>query len=316
MHVTSLAILELVLSGSGSIGGSWAIMSVILGWATWASAALAGVLKETSRRLERANSALERQSSELERKVAARTAELQESQTRLIHQEKMAAFGLVAAGIAHEIGNPLAAISSIMQMLARRGPEPYTAEKLELVERQVQRIQRTLRDLLGFSRPSRKEPARFTVSDVMEDVQSIARYDQRTGRRGIQIELAPELPPMTLVRDHVTQILLNLLLNAIDSTTSDGEIRLTAKYDGRMIRFEIDDDGNGVETADRERLFQPFYSTKPNGTGLGLFVSRQLAQELGGSLVFEPRPPTGSRFVLKLPACVSPPVNLLESALA
>src|SRR5207248_4952964 len=134
---------------------------VILGWVTWASNALARLLKGVGDHLGRLNDALQKSQAELEARVAERTRELNEAQARLLHQEKMAAFGLLAAGIAHEVGNPLTSISTIVQVLGRHDQDHYTREKLELVADQLRRIQGILRELVNFSRPASTERERL-----------------------------------------------------------------------------------------------------------------------------------------------------------
>ena len=120
---------------------------------------------------------------DLERRVEERTEALRASQARVIQQEKMAAFGLLAAGIAHEVGNPLAALSSLVQILKRRGPDPYTAEKLDLAARQLQRIERTIRELIDFSRPASTAVTRVRIAEVVDEALGIAKYYQRTKQR-------------------------------------------------------------------------------------------------------------------------------------
>src|SRR5205807_2348726 len=124
----------------------------------WASSSLAGSLRAAGEEFAHLNAELARAHEDLERRVQERTDALRASQARVIQQEKMAAFGLLAAGIAHEVGNPLAALSSLVQMLKRRDPDPYTAEKLELADRQLGRIQRTIRELVDFARPGSPAP--------------------------------------------------------------------------------------------------------------------------------------------------------------
>ena len=175
-------------------------------------------------RLGQLNAELEAHRADLERRVAERTDALRASQAREIQQEKMAAFGLLAAGIAHEVGNPLAALSSLVQMLQRRDPDPYTAEKLELAARQLGRIQRTIRELVDFSRPASSAVARVRPAEVVEEALGIAKYYHRTKQREITTTLAPDLPAVRAVRDHLTQVVLNLVLNAIDATGMGGRI--------------------------------------------------------------------------------------------
>jgi signal transduction histidine kinase len=275
---------------------------VILAWSTWASSSLATLLKATGERLRHANVALERHRAELEERVAERTAALRASQARVLHQEKMAAFGLLAAGIAHEVGNPLAALSSLLQMLTRRGPDPYTAEKLDLAGRQLGRIERTVRDLVEFSRPASEARSRVRIAEVVEEVLGIAKYYQRTSERRITTEVPPDLPAVLAVRDHLTQVVLNLVLNAIDATEQGGQIQVEASVDEGRLTLLVADDGRGIPEADRARLFQPYFTTKPRGTGLGLFVSRQIVDELGGQLFCESEQGKGARFTVVLPA--------------
>jgi len=302
--IHSLSLLSLATVFLRTPGGEqdWPLTLVIMAWATWASASLASLLRRTGARLELLNAELEANHAELELRVAERTDALRASQAREIQHEKMAAFGLLAAGIAHEVGNPLAALSSLVQMLQRRGPDPYTAEKLELAARQLGRIQRTIRELVDFSRPASAVRARVRPAEVIEEALGIAKYYQRTKQRAITTEIADDLVPVRAVRDHLTQIILNLVLNAIDATDTGGRIRLRAQSEGGWVFLSVEDEGRGVPESHRARLFQPFFTTKPHGTGLGLFVCRQMVEEMGGSLSYESGAVEGSRFIVRLKA--------------
>lgn len=275
---------------------------VIMAWVTWASASLASLLKRTGARLEHLNGELESHRADLERRVAERTDALRASQAREIQHEKMAAFGLLAAGIAHEVGNPLAALSSLVQMLQRHGPDPYTAEKLGLAAQQLGRIQRTIRELVDFSRPASTALVRVRPAEVVEEALGIAKYYQRTKQRAITTHLAVDLFPVRAVRDHLTQVILNLVLNAIDATDTGGRIHLEAKSEEGWVLLAIEDEGRGIPEALQSRLFQPFFTTKPHGTGLGLFVCRQILEEMGASLSFESEVGRGSKFTVRLRA--------------
>ncbi len=301
LHGSSLAALAWALGGREALE-RLPLTAVILAWATWAVSALAGLLKATGARLERANAELQRYGAELEGRVAERTAALRASQARLIHQEKMAAFGLLAAGIAHEVGNPLAALSNLIQILQRRGPDPYSAEKLETAGKQVGRIRRIVRELVDFARPgpSAAEPVR--LADAVDEAIAIAKYYQRTKDRAIVVDVPAALPAVVAPRDHLAQVVLNLLLNAIDATESGGRIGLEARASGDAVELRINDDGHGLDPSDLPKLFQPYHTTKDRGTGLGLFVSRQLVEELGGTLIHEPSEGPGATFAIRLPA--------------
>ena len=300
-HCASFAALTSVVGidrvGLTSIGE----IVVILVCVTWTSSSLSSVVHAAGTRLKRANADLERNRSELEQRVAERTQALRASQARVIHQEKMAAFGLLSAGIAHEVGNPLAGISSLMQMIRRKNADPYTNDKLQLAERQLGRIQRTIRELVDFSRPASTTRSRVRIAEVVEEALGIAKYYQRTKERAISTEIPTDLPPVKGVRDHMTQVILNLVLNAIDATEREGRISLVGLNVEGHVQLRIEDDGRGVSPADTDRLFQPYFTTKPSGTGLGLFVSRQIIEEMGGRLTFEPSPGGGATFVIELP---------------
>lgn len=300
-HCVSLSALAAVVgTGRGAIS-SWAITLAIMAWATSASSALATLLNNARARLEQLNDQLQAHRAELEQRVAERTDALRTTQARVIQQEKMAAFGLLAAGIAHEVGNPLAALSSLVQMLQRRNPDSYTAEKLDLAARQLGRIQRTIRELVDFSRPASTIVARVRLSEVVDEAIGIAKYYQRTKDRAISTRVEADLPPVRAVRDHLTQVILNLVLNAIDATEDGGRITIEARDKGDLLEVTVEDDGRGIALADRCRLFQPFFTTKPHGTGLGLFVSRQIADELGGALIYKSELGAGSSFTIRLP---------------
>ena len=301
-HCLSFAILAGLLGGGRAGSGSVEEIIFILGCVTWASSSLASVLRATGARLERLNADLETHRHDLEARVAERTQALRASQARVIHQEKMAAFGLLAAGIAHEVGNPLAGVSSLIQIIRRRDPSPYTAEKLSLAESQLARIQRTIRDLIDFSRPASTTRGRIRASEVIEEALGIAKYYQRTKERAITTDLPAQLPPVRGVRDHLTQVILNLVLNAIDATEKGGRIRIEASAEAAAVTISVSDDGRGIAPADQPRLFQPYFTTKPQGTGLGLFVCHQIVEEMTGSLTFESVAGGGTTFRVRLPA--------------
>ena len=159
------------------------MMIVILGWATWASSSLGQLLRRVGVRFSALNSALREQQAQLETRIEERTRELQETQAQLMHQDKMAGFGLLAAGIAHEVGNPLTSISTIVQVLERRDPDDYTRDKLSLVGGQLARIQGIVRELTAFGRPASQERSRFAIHEIVEEAMNIAKYYKGTKLR-------------------------------------------------------------------------------------------------------------------------------------
>ena len=227
-----------------------------------------------------------------------RTEDLRASQARVIQQEKMAAFGLLAAGIAHEVGNPLAAVSSLVQILKRRRPDPYTDEKLDLAARQLQRIERhdPRAGRLFSTGLHGGEPTCESARWLMKRSGSPSIISAPNSARSRRTS-PPTLPAVTGVRDYLTQVVLNLVLNAIDATDDQGRIHVAVQSEPGWLVLTIEDDGRGISLADRCRLFQPFFTTKPHGTGLGLFVSRQILEDDSGTLSVRSEPGQGSTFL-------------------
>ncbi len=305
LHCASAVLLAAALPPEQRQPLALILLLVVLAWVTWAGNAMATLLKRVGEHLGRLNLALQENQAELEERIAQRTRELEEAQAHVLHQEKMAAFGLLAAGIAHEVGNPLTSISSLVQMLQRRDCDAYTAEKLALVSDQLQRIRTTLRELINFSRPACDERTRVALADILDEAFNIAKYYKRTKGRLLLRNIPNDLPPLNGVRDQLVQVFLNLVLNAIDATEKGGRIELGAARDGNELEVTVRDDGCGIAPEHRERLFQPYFTTKQHGTGLGLFVTRQLVAAHGGRVEVESCPGEGTVFRLRFPVAGS-----------
>jgi len=276
---------------------SLVLTPIIMGWVAWASTSLGDLLKRASRRLTELNAALQQHQAALEERILERTRQLQESQAMIVQQEKQAAFGLLAAGIAHEVGNPLAAISSLVQLLRRRDIDEQTRERLQMVDDQLRRIQRTLRELVDFSRPVALTESVVDVHAAIESALSIAKYYKRKKGKRIITSYAAGLPSLRLVRDQFVQVILNLVLNAMDATPEGGEIELRTSLVEGWLRIEVRDTGSGIAAEHQGRVFQPYFTTKETGTGLGLFVCRNIVeQQLGGRLELTRTSPEGTTF--------------------
>ncbi|GIX03756.1 MAG: hypothetical protein KatS3mg113_0762 [Planctomycetaceae bacterium] len=281
---------------------SLVLTPLFMGWVTWAGTSLAGLLKQASQRLRELNKALQDEQRMLEQRIAERTRELQQSQALMWHQEKQAAFGLLAAGIAHEVGNPLAAISSLVQLLQRRELDEYTRERLQMVDEQLRRIQRTLRELVDFSRPVELVTAPTDIAHVIDAALNIAKYYKRKKGRQILTCYAAGIPPIPMIRDHMVQVFLNLILNALDATQEGDTIEIsTAMKEGWLV-IRVRDTGSGIPPEYHHRLFESYFTTKETGTGLGLFVSRKIVEAHGGRIELSETSPGGSTFTVWLPA--------------
>jgi two-component system, NtrC family, sensor kinase len=301
LHGLSYGVLSMGMAAPPARPTAFVLMLVILLWVTWAGNGLASLLKRIGEHLVRLNSALRENQTDLEQRIAERTRQLQEAQAHVLHQEKMAAFGLLAAGIAHEVGNPLTSISSMVQMLQRHETDPYTQHKLSLVAGQLVRIRTTLRELIEFSRPASSERGRVALGDVLDEALNIAKYYKRTRGRIATPPIPDDLPPLVGVRDQLVQVFLNLVLNAIDATPRDGQIELAVGRREDGVEVSVRDNGSGIQPEHAERLFQPYFTTKKHGTGLGLFVTRKLVLDHGGSIDFESPPGQGATFRIRLP---------------
>ncbi len=280
---------------------SLVLTPVVIGWVTWAGTSFAGLLKRASHRLTELNFALQQNQAQLEERIETRTRELQESQAMIVQQEKQAAFGLLAAGIAHEVGNPLAAISSLVQLLNRRNIDEHTRERLMMVDDQLRRIQRTLRELVDFSRPATNVKAPADIHGMINAALSIAKYYKRKKGKTIVTSFAADLPPICVIRDQLVQVLLNLILNAMDATPEGGTIEIRTSITAGWLHIDVIDTGTGIEPQHRDRIFQPYFTTKETGTGLGLFVCRNIIeQEFGGRIELTATSPAGTTFSVLL----------------
>ena len=221
-----------------------------------------------------------------------------------MHQEKMAALGLLAAGLAHEIGNPLASIESQLRLVRELPDSDRAKETLPIVEREVRRIAGLLRELTDLARRKRDEVVLVSIDHLVEDVARLLGHDPRC--RGVRIVpiLSGDVPGVRAKEDHLVQVLLNLGLNAIDAMASGGgTLRLVTLLEEGQAVIRVEDTGSGIPEATLARLFEPFLTTKEpgRGTGLGLFVSLGLVEGLGGTLTLEETGPGGTVFAIRLP---------------
>ena len=218
----------------------------------------------------------------------------------LVQQEKQAAFGLLAAGIAHEVGNPLAAISSLIQLMGRRDIEAETREKFSLMDDQLRRIQRTLRELVDFSRPAVHEQTQCDVHAMIDEALNIAKYYKRKKGKQIVTRYLDNVPMLLIVRDQLVQVFLNLILNAMDATEEGGTIDIHTSREDVWLRIDVRDDGLGIPAELQNRVFHPYVTTKETGTGLGLFVSRNIVEQNGGRIELTETSPRGTMFTVYL----------------
>ncbi len=242
-------------------------------------------------------------------------ADLTRAQERLVGSERLASVGRLAAGLAHEIGNPISAILGFQDLMLMGGLTPEEERDfLERMKKETERIHKVLRDLLDFARPAAQprlaEPDRpCSVPDTVSDAVALVRPQKDWKGIEIEIQTAGDLPLVTLNHERLVQVLLNLLLNAGDVVPKDAGrviVRASRAPDSR-VRIEVEDNGPGIAKDVEPRLFEPFVTTKEvgKGTGLGLAVCRGLVEAGGGTIAVEKGSLGGACFVVELPAAES-----------
>jgi signal transduction histidine kinase len=241
----------------------------------------------------------------MSRKMAEDIARLKEINQAMIRTEKLAAAGALATSVAHEVNNPLAAISSLVQSQLSRAETERDRETLRLILAQITRITVVLRDLMDFARPRSPELHPTDLNQVLAKSIELASYDKRFKQLAIRTRLAAPLPALPLDADRMQQVFLNLLLNARDAigdAAADGEIVVsTAERNGEIVA-EIADNGAGIAPEHLPHLFDPFFSTKSagQGTGLGLAVCHSITAAHGGTIRATPQP-RGAAFTVAFP---------------
>jgi len=240
----------------------------------------------------------------LESKIEERTLALRDAQFQISHQEKMASLGLLAAGVAHEIGNPLTSISSMTQLIKRRVSDAQVIEYSTTILQNIDRISKIVRELVDFARPSNYEAEYVDVNAVLRNSVNIVKYDRRAKNINIFFELDVKLPRVFLVSDQLLQVFINILINAVDALKDEkGVIRIKSFVMNSFINIHFTDNGVGISRENLSKIFEPFYTTKNvgKGTGLGLTVSYGIIKNFNGQIKVESQLNEGSTFKIELP---------------
>ncbi len=273
-------------------------------------------LSQAAVAFERLALAFEEERSRLAAKVHELTETnraLAEARESLLRSEKLATVGRLAAGLAHEVGNPLGAIAGYVELARARlppQPPPDLTDALTRIAAAAQRIDRTVRDLLDFARPATPSLAPIDLGTAIDASVRLASMQSRFKGVEVATELAPALPRIQADEHHLAQVLLNLLLNAGDAMGGAGRVRLVARREGAGARvlLEVEDTGPGVAPADLSRLFDPFFTTKEpgQGTGLGLAISHRIMESFGGDIAVRNGAAGGAVFTLRFRASEAP----------
>lgn len=230
----------------------------------------------------------------------------------MLEKEKMVAIGQMASGVAHEISNPLSSISAVVQMLKRKSQPGGQADQLDLIQKHIQRITATVRQLSSLSRPLPERWQHVDLWPTLAEAVSLIAFDKRA--RNVQVQLAarPDLPKTYAHREQLQQVFINLLLNALDAMSSGGSLIVHAEHDQRNICFHFDDTGCGIAPQIGRRVFEPFFTTKEpgRGTGMGLAVSYGIVEKHQGTIDFSAREGGGTRFTVMIPIITHAPDEL------
>jgi signal transduction histidine kinase len=267
-------------------------------------ARLAATFNHMAAQIRADRTALQERLEELERT----TAELSDAQDQLIRSARLAAVGRLSAGVAHEIGNPLAAIRGLLDLMQMGNLDPEEErEFISRIQGETERIHHTIRDLLDFSRSDADASSRVEAStDLVEVVSDTVKLiDRQTRFRDIDLTLGLDdgLPRVRGDGERIRQLLLNLLFNAADALGGKGAIAVRARNGGGLVWLMVEDDGPGIDDAILDQVFDPFVTTKPagQGTGLGLAVCHTIVERLGGSIEGRNRSEGGASFQVCLP---------------
>lgn len=240
-------------------------------------------------------------------------SERRQMEATLAHSERLTSLGLLASGISHEVNNPLGAIATTVDGL-RRKLTPSTGDfresreeidaSLRRVAREVQRARAITDRLLKVARPPGRSRSLIDVNHALSATLALLSYDIERAGIDTSTELAERLPCLTGDESRLGQILLNLILNAIQAMHAGGSLQITTALENGTIRIDVADTGEGISPQNLGRIYEPFFTTKPagTGTGLGLFITHQLVSEMNGSIDVHSMLGQGTRFTLHLPS--------------
>ncbi len=228
-----------------------------------------------------------------------------EAERRALQNERLTMLGLLASSIAHEVKNPLSSIRTIAAVLSETlGPASPHAEDLGLIVGEADRLTASVQQLLSVVRPKSTEGP-IQVETVLESTLDLVRFSAQERGVAISAEIAHGLRPVRAEEAALREIFLNLLTNSIDAAGDRGQVQIDCGQQNGHVVATFRDTGPGLSPAMQQQLFQPFHTTKPNGSGLGLFITHRRVQECGGTIACESSPGDGACFVVSLPFAAS-----------
>jgi len=227
--------------------------------------------------------------------------EMKKMEEQMMHSEKLALLGRLTAGIAHEIGNPLTSVLSIVQVLKGVEKDEFKKESIEIIYSYMNRTSDILKRLSGFSKMHPVELKPWKVNSLIESSLSLMQYDKRVKDITVVRDLMPDMPEIITDQNKLSQVIVNIILNAADAMPDGGTLTIRSRIKDKNIVISFEDTGGGISKENLVRIFDPFYTTKEKGTGLGLAVSQNIIEKLNGMITVESEINKGSRFEITLP---------------
>jgi two-component system sensor histidine kinase HydH len=235
--------------------------------------------------------------------LEAANRELRESYEHLRRANRLSALGEVAAGLAHEIRHPLASIGGALEIIeSRASADSPEAEFSKLAKTELQRLDRLVAEFLRYARPREPQLQDTTVSEVVQRVLALARVEADRASVMIRADIPPAEPEASIDPEQIQQVLLNVVLNAIQASPSGGQVMVRESVAPPEVVIDVSDEGPGIPEENLPRIFSPFFTTREKGTGLGLAIAHRIVTAHGGSMDAMQRPDgRGARFRIRLP---------------
>lgn len=227
--------------------------------------------------------------------------EIKKLEEQMVQSEKLASIGRLAAGIAHEIGNPLTSIFSFVQILREMEEDEFKKESLDTIYFHINRISEILKQLSGFSKMPSGERKECYINEIIQTSVNLIQYDKKAKNINIVKELSPTLPMIAIDGNQLSQVFVNLILNAIDAMPDGGTLTIRSMMKEKDIVIQFEDTGIGIPREELSKIFDPFFTTKERGTGLGLAVSYNIIKKMNGTLSVESELGKGTIFTITIP---------------
>ena len=236
------------------------------------------------------------------RQLAKANRDLQDSFEHIKRADRLSAIGHLSASLAHEIRNPLASIDGAANLVeSPQTSEPVRQSALAIIHKEIQRLNRLLTNLLDFARPRRPEFRVVEPGRLIDAIVGLAGHSAEQKGIAIRKDVPASTPQFECDPEQIKQVLLNLTINAAQAMTAPGEIVISARQSASSVRISVKDQGPGIPDEDLDRIFNPFFTTKEGGTGLGLSVVHQIVTQHGGSVEVEKNPDKGMTFSVVVP---------------